>query len=155
VEALSPEERASHNYALRHLPSSESDPVLLVLKGHLLIEEKVLEFVLERMLAPDELDDARLSSYQAICLAQALTLPNEEPAHLWTACKRINALRNRIVHNLTVEDVEKQLKEIVLQYSEVWPVKAGFAGVVSHLYGQLAELCRMARDPAFRVKGRE
>tara|TARA_R110000782_G_scaffold239414_1_gene325844 strand:- start:867 stop:1442 length:576 start_codon:yes stop_codon:yes gene_type:complete len=153
VESMTADERASHDYALRHIPQ-DGDPVLLVLKGQLLIEEQVRAFIAERLLTPGAIDDARLTSHQAICLAQSMTLPNDEPDHLWGVCKRINSLRNKVAHRLSVLDLKARMDEIESEYSKRVSVSSGFGGVIASVYGQLAELCRLARDPSFRVRGR-
>src|SRR5690348_13801236 len=66
IELMPKEEQVSIDYFLHHIPESDSDLTMTVLKGHLLIEQRVRQFVSERMLSPTALDDARLSSYQAI-----------------------------------------------------------------------------------------
>jgi hypothetical protein len=148
------DERDSIDYFLRHMPDADSDLALIVLKGHLLLEQRIREFISERMLTPSALDDARLSSYQLICLAEALTLPNDDPKRLWTVLRKLNTLRNQLAHNLTPQRVQERVQEIVNEYSATWPVQSGFVGVLGNAYGQLSELCRLAREPSFRVRGR-
>ena len=154
IELMSEEEQASMDYFLRHISESGSDLTMTVLKGHLLIEQRVREFISERMLSPTALDDARLSSYQAICLAEALTLPNTEPKQLWDSLRQLNTLRNQLAHNLEPERVQQRVERIINDYTKIAPVQSGFVGVLASAYGQLSELCRLARNPSFRVRGR-
>jgi hypothetical protein len=154
IGSMSEEERDSLDYFLHHIPENDSDLTLIVLKGHLLIEQRIREFISERMLSPAALDDARLSSYQAICLAEALTLPNAEPKQLWDILRQLNTLRNQMAHNLDPQGVEQRIQKVINDYSQISPVESGFVGVLGHAYGQLSELCRLARDPSFRVRGR-
>src|SRR5687767_1101352 len=90
LEQLPTEERESVTYFLRHMPGHDSDATLVVLKGHLLIEQKIREFLSERMLSPAALNDARLSAHQVTCLGEALTLPNAEPTRLWGVLRKLN-----------------------------------------------------------------
>ena len=152
AEALPQEEREGHDHFLTHLPPDDADMVLVVLKGHLLIEQRVREFIDERLLNPAALEPAKLESHQAICLAEALTLPNEEPASLWAVVRKLNELRNRIAHNLEPKGVDDRINNIISMYQSKWPVKSGFTGVLAHCYGQLAELCRLARRKEFRIR---
>jgi len=136
------------------MPDTDSDLALIVLKGHLLLEQRTREFISERMLSPNALDDARLTSHQLICLAEALTLPNEQPKRMWSALRKLNALRNQLAHNLAPNRIEERVQEIVNDYSSAWPAQSGFVGVLANAYAQLSELCRIARDPSFRIRGR-
>lgn len=153
-EQMPREEKESMDYFLHHMPDGESDLTLIVLKGHLLIEQRIREFIRERLLNPAALDQIRLTSHQAICLAEALTLPNSDPAVLWSVIRKVNALRNELAHKLTPERVEERVQEIESDYSRFGTAQSGFAGILGHLYGQLSELCRIARDPSFQVRGR-
>lgn len=142
------------DYFLHHMPDEEADLTLIVLKGHLLIEQRIREFIRERLLNPTALDRIRLTSHQAICLAEALTLPNSDPEVLWSVIRKVNALRNERAHKLTPERVEERMEEIESNYSRFGAVQSGFAGILGHLYGQLSELCRIAREPDVRIRGK-
>lgn len=154
LEQMPEEEKESMDYFLHHMPSQESDLTLIVLKGHLLIEQRIREFIRERLLNPTALDQIRLSAHQAICLAEALTLPNGDPEVLWSVIRKVNVLRNELAHKITPERVEERVQEIERDYSKFGAVQSGFAGILGHLYGQLSELCRNARDPSFQMRVR-
>lgn len=154
LEQMPKEEKESMDYFLHHMPYQESDLTLNVLKGHLLIEQRIREFIQERLLNPAALNQIRLTSHEAICLAEALTLPNSEPKVLWSVIRKVNTLRNELAHKLTSQRVEELVQEIESEYSRFETVQSGFVGILGHLYGQLSELCRVAREPEFRVRGR-
>lgn len=155
VEQMSQEERDGHDYFLRHMPDDDGqDPTLVVLKGQLLIEQRVREFIDERMLAPAALESARLTAHQVACLGEALTLPNDEPRTLWSVVRLLNQLRNKIAHNLAPADIEKRVQQIIETNGNQWGVKGGLSGVMAHCYGQLTELCRLARSKGFRIRGK-
>ena len=105
-EAMSEEERSSHGYFLQHMPDQKADLAVVILKGHLLIEQRIREFIAERMLSIKPLEDSRLSAHQAICLAEGLTLPNDEPRKLWKFIRELNSIRNQLAnrHDPQVED---------------------------------------------------
>jgi len=81
--------------AERLLPEGE-DLILVILKGHLLIEEQ-LELVLEHLSrSPGELQDARLTFAQRFRLVRALTgNPGTEVCRF---IKNLNSLRNQLMH---------------------------------------------------------
>ena len=154
IEQMPKEERESLDYFLQHMPHQESDLTLIVLKGHLLLEQKVREFIDERMLNPEAIKPARLTSHQAICLAEALTLPNDDPKVLWSILRNVNSLRNDLAHNLSPQKVERLVRDIESEFATFGTVQSGFAGILGHLYAQLAELCRMARQPDYQIRGK-
>ena len=152
-EAMSEEERFSHNYFLHHMPDSDADLVLVILKGHLLIEQRIREFIAERMLSTKPLESARLSAHQVICLAESLTLPNEEICKLWRFIRELNSIRNQLAHQLDPK-IEGRVDALIAEYAKTWPVRTGLHGMLGHMFGQLSELCRLACSPEFQVRGK-
>ena len=77
------------------------DTELVLLKGHLLIEEQIRLIVRRRLRNPDVLAEAnsRLDTHQAIQLARAFFPPDHIP-EIWSAAVKLNKLRNDIAHNL-------------------------------------------------------
>lgn len=77
------------------------DIELVLLKGHLLIEEQVRLIVHHRLRNPDVLAEAnsRLETHLAIQLARAF-FPPDHMADIWQATLKLNKLRNDIAHNL-------------------------------------------------------
>lgn len=146
IERLSREERESYDLFFRHMPNSDADVTLIVLKGHLLIEQRVREFISERVYNQDAIEKANLQTFQVICLAQALTLPNSEPQQFWTILCRLNTLRNELAHDLEPKGIQDRVNGIVSDYVAHWKVHPGLANVLAHAYSQLSELCRMARN---------
>jgi hypothetical protein len=154
IESRSKEETEAFDLFLSHMPEDQNELTLVILKGHLLVESKILEFVLERLLSPAALVDARLSSHQLVCLAESLCLPNEEPKWLWQMARRLNKLRNDLAHNLEPKDIEARVKQFVLDYKRLHAVQADLFGCLGHFYSQITALATLAREPEFRVRGR-
>lgn len=77
------------------------DPELVLLKGHLLIEEQIRALIDSRLQNPQSLKEAnaRLETHQAIQLAKAF-FPPGHMVDTWRAVSKLNTLRNDIAHNL-------------------------------------------------------
>ena len=99
---------------LRMLPHGK-DQHLVVLKGHLLIEEQVRQIVDERLKNPDALIDTRIDCHQAICLAQAF-FPVDFQPWLWAALKKLNTIRNDIAHKLEAKGLSDKIKDFVTSF---------------------------------------
>lgn len=95
-----------------HMPWEASDDVLIVLKGHLLVEELMREYCANRIPNPSHLDAARLTFIQILCLSQALS-ENDGPHWLWGAARKLNSLRNMLAHRLAPEGFDDKRKEFV------------------------------------------
>ena len=93
---------------LEHLPR-EGDASLIVLKGHLLIEELLYSLVSSAATFPAALEDGRLSFLNVASVAKALFFEERE-AHYWEAIFALNALRNAFAHNLDPPKREEQLR---------------------------------------------
>lgn len=90
-----------------------NDPTLLILKAHLLIEERLREILDRICRSPDELSPARLSFYQVFCIARAVVGRHDEPA--WAFVERLNEVRNKLAHHLDPGDLDELLGSVVEQ----------------------------------------
>ena len=77
------------------------DVELVLLKGHLLVEEQIRLIIHRRLRNPDVLTEAnsRLETHQAIQLARAF-FPADHMPEIWISALKLNRLRNDIAHNL-------------------------------------------------------
>jgi len=100
---------------LQHLPD-DGDLSLIVLKGHLLIEELLLALVQAQVKHPAAIESAKLSFHTLTCLAKALCF-EERFKDLWEAMFKLNALRNSLAHNLESPEHEKRLRAFALAVS--------------------------------------
>jgi hypothetical protein len=81
-----------------HIPFN-GDEELIILKGHLLIEE-VLNTMLEKHVAHAQaIKDANLGFYKTMKVAEALYYKPER-AWMWRATEKLNTLRNKMAHSL-------------------------------------------------------
>lgn len=92
------------------LPKSE-DVSLVVLKGHLIIEEMLYSIAEKYCANPKPLADARLSFAQLLHVVQALIkLPLGETC--WKAIGLLNSIRNSLIHNLEPKELEQRLHSL-------------------------------------------
>ena len=100
----------------QHLPGG-GDLTLTILKGHLLIEEQIWLLIKNRMPVFDALKDAKITSHQKLCLAEALiddfTREVQDVGWLWPALKKLNKLRNDIAHKLSQSGIEDRINDFV------------------------------------------
>ena len=153
LQSLSEHDIAVYDLFLEHMPDQDADLELVILKGQLLVEYRLKEFVNERLLSPPALADARLTAHQVICLAEAMCLDNEDPHWLFGMARKLNSLRNALAHNLAPSGMKERVDAFVAEYTARYPVQSGLAGCVGHLYAQVAELARIAGLPGYRIVG--
>jgi hypothetical protein len=96
---------------LKLLPHGK-DSVLVVLKGHLLIEELLRRVVAERVKKPEALEAAEFECRHVIALAEALCAKEIE-SWMWTAIVKVNELRNKIAHNLEPPSHKDRMAHII------------------------------------------
>jgi hypothetical protein len=89
---------------------------LVVLKGHLLIEEQLQEFLRATSRHPKSLDDARLNFMQTAHLVRALGGLLYNDHSLWSLVVDLNKLRNRLAHRLEPGDIAAAVDSILRNY---------------------------------------
>jgi hypothetical protein len=93
------------------------DPVLVVLKGHLLIEEQLRQIVDEHVKRPKALMKAQFSCSHVICLAEAFC-DDRAASWLWESLRNLNSLRNDIAHKIEPKKFQERLARIVSSVGE-------------------------------------
>ena len=98
-----------------------SDPVLLLLKGHLIVEESLRSLVASNVKNPKFLKQANLSFYQILNIAKAMffDLANEptDMTKVWDAFVALNSIRNALAHELEPKDISPLLRRFFV----IWP----------------------------------
>lgn len=94
----------------QHLDKTD-DHVLLILRTHLLIEERLRDILARVCRCPDELRAARLSFYQVLCVCRTIVGRHDEPA--WGFVERLNEVRNRMAHHLDPGDLDESVGSVV------------------------------------------
>ena len=92
------------------MPATD-DVALVVLKGHLIIEEMLFEIAANHCSDPEELKKAKLSFAQVLHVTRALIkLPPHQ--RRWEAIALLNTLRNSLVHNLEPKEIAKKIEAL-------------------------------------------
>lgn len=84
---------------LSHLPTDASDPALITLKGHLLVEWALRSYIAARVPHPNRLKDSKISFHDIVEVASWLE-DDKRIEWVWSACKKLNQCRNELSHNL-------------------------------------------------------
>ncbi len=115
----------------------EDDFDLITLKGHLIVEQELVELLSRIVKLPLAVDDARLSFYQLSKLAKAHTF-TDEGAWIWKALEKLNKVRNLYAHNLEPDEATGHIEDfIAIVESWIGEQHEGFAEryrkAISHL----------------------
>ncbi len=94
-----------------HLPPS-LDSELLVLKGHLLIERLLENYLVLNLPNSRELDDARFTFAHKLAVTAALC-KDQEAKPLWKSIRLLNNLRNELSHQLESSRKESLTLEFI------------------------------------------
>ena len=104
----------AHPHLLRvilHL-SQTDDPTLLVLRGHLLLEELINAAIAASVRDSRHLTSARLSYAQSLALLKAIV--GVHPAdRSWAFLTRLGVLRNALSHRLEVPALERDMDALI------------------------------------------
>lgn len=95
----------------RLMPRS-SDLTLIVLKGHLIMEEQLQWIIEDTLRQPEILQDARLEAQQKIVLAQAFFAGGPDEL-MWKNISRLNSLRNKFAHTLEPDGLEQSIDALI------------------------------------------
>ena len=87
-----------------------SDPLQIVIRGHLHLEAELNQLILFRFASPEALDLSDLSFPRRLDLAVALGCLNaaDKPPYLF-----LNSLRNKLAHDLNYDVTPKDLRDLI------------------------------------------
>jgi hypothetical protein len=91
------------------------ETVLVLLKGHLLIEEILDEVISKFVFHPVYLDSAHLGFAQKLHIARSMSL-DEHDNGMWEIALRLNSLRNELAHALDSEKRNHKTQAVVDVY---------------------------------------
>ena len=111
IEDQSADDDAAAKRALRLLPDSD-DLTLLILKGHLMVEEELNIFLSTYPFRTEALEHARLTFLQKLWIIKAFA-PFLARESIWTRAETLNQLRNKIAHQPEVEDLDAQIDRFI------------------------------------------
>jgi len=97
ANASSADETREIQYLLAHLSSDKTANIIL--KGHLVIEERLTDAVEACVSWPEFLDEARLTFAQKLLLCRSAS-PTLSKSPIWEVLSKLNTLRNAFSHSL-------------------------------------------------------
>lgn len=134
-----------------HLPLVK-DPTVVILRGHLFVEELLDELIAANLKDGDAIQDARLSFYQKLCIVQGF-IGRAGKDHILKPIFALNKLRNEIGHKLPDATLTKKLDSVLKEFfadefdqiaDDIYSKsKALRKGIISHcarLYGFIEEM---------------
>jgi len=112
----------------RMAPIRHDNELVVVLTGHLLIEELLAAIVEKSLARPEKLN--RKTFYDYICLARALS-PTALPEEALNAAEALNKLRNKLAHSLDEQSYQHYRTEF-LRFT-----KANFSEALLSRFGEM------------------
>lgn len=112
----------------RMAPIRNDNELVVVLTGHLLIEELLVAIVEKSLAKPEKLN--RKSFYDYVCLARALS-PSQLTEEALDAAEALNKLRNKLAHSLD-EQIYQSHRAEFLRFS-----KGHFSKTVGSEFGEM------------------
>src|SRR6185369_12433904 len=100
----------------RLMPRTQ-DLTLIILKGHLLLEEQLQQFLDDLSRKPDALKDARLTFFQRWRLTQAIT-GYSRTNNIGRFIEGASKLRNRLAHILEVADLDDAVDRLLMAFHQ-------------------------------------
>jgi hypothetical protein len=114
---------------------------MIVLKGHLLVEQLLTSLLSRQCHSPGELKKARRRFPQKVALLRAMLFP-PFPDEFWTFAELLNQLRNDIAHELEPElrDHLKTVRAMANEKRKIVPVPDQFKATFESDEGSLRHL---------------
>ena len=94
------------------------EAALVVLKGHLLIEEMLDSIISTFVFHGEFIEKANLSFWQKVAIARSMSL-DEHQNEMWDIALKLNALRNDLAHALDSPARAKKTQAIVDSYFQL------------------------------------
>lgn len=91
------------------------DTIVIVLKGHLLIEEMLDSIIKSFVFHSEYIDDAHLRFTQKVQIARSLSIDEHENG-MWDIATRLNTLRNDFAHALDSDKRQRKISAVVEAY---------------------------------------
>ena len=124
----------------------DGDTSLIVLKGHLLVEEQLLKALKAKSVLPDAIDDANLRFFSLLHMVKAL-YGDDDNAWLWNCIAKLNTIRNDYAHDLEPAQIDQKIESFINSVESQVPgeetkPKAKLAHACAILGGVVSEVVR-------------
>jgi len=94
------------------------ETTLVVLKGHLLIEEMLESIITKFVFHPEFVEEASLRFAQKVAIARSMSL-DEHENEMWQLAIKLNSLRNELAHSLSSPKRTAKTKAVIDLYFEL------------------------------------
>jgi len=105
---------------MAELMPAQDDLILIVLRGHLLVEEQLLATVKAHARRPEAIQEARLSFRQMLHVARSVSTL-QVPDAVWSAALKLNELRNALAHQLEPSALDAKISALVDPLIRLYP----------------------------------
>jgi len=102
-----------HEKEFEVFKNTTRDVDLLILKGHLLVEQFLTSLIESYCFKPEFLEDAKLSFFNEVKLARCLVMHPMPDDSIWDNIECLNRLRNEIAHKWKTEKREKLIRNFL------------------------------------------
>jgi hypothetical protein len=103
-------------HLLSHLNSDETANIIL--KGHLVIEERLTTAIEDFTFHAEHLEDARLTFAQKLSICRSISLDLDD-SPIWDVLGKLNRLRNALAHSLDIERRSTATESLIAAYAKV------------------------------------
>ena len=100
-----------HSKLNSHLPVDGSEEII-ILKGHLLLEEMLREILGKSVISQESVDAAQLSFHQVVCIVRSM-YTNKANEWVWLGIVEINKIRNKMAHNLKPVNLNEKCESLI------------------------------------------
>ena len=97
---------------VKHLPHYEEPATLILLKGHLLVEELLRGYIDRKLPNPAAFKHEQFLFAKVLMLCRSLTPPKVK-SWAFDAAKKLNDVRNEVAHELESPDLQSKLEGFV------------------------------------------
>jgi len=111
-EKLSPGSEVVIQMFNKHMPRSK-DITMIILKGHLLVEQALTDILDTELPYSKALDDAKMSFSNRLAVVKSIY--GTDTSFPYGLIENLNSLRNQLVHNLEPKDMESKLDDFIIR----------------------------------------
>jgi len=108
---------ARYEEFIKHLPVHAKDVTLIALKGHLLLETALKEFIYLRVRHPERLQSKQINFATLVDFGSSLA-ENDKISWVWKALRQANSIRNMLAHNLQPKELDEKIDGFIKYVEE-------------------------------------
>jgi hypothetical protein len=110
------------NYFIKTMPKSD-DITLIVIKGHLLLEEQLRNLFKSNFNNPKVLNKSKFEFSQIITMVEAIFENDERNNNFWESIRKLNTIRNDIAHNIENKGLNDKVNNLIKISNKILSLK--------------------------------